>query len=260
MPDLETASAFCPPGRSHASLIRSRTADINSYRAQLRPGAEIAAHPQTFLHLTRRDGHEDTIRGFRKRICMAIGVNPSGPAAESLAHSLYLFGFADGQIPPVGMAEFFFHDDALHSYTNALHHQAYDLSKIAPLREMIHLRSLIIADEFQRSSLFLYLCAAVTEIAHDLGAHYLTAATNVEYSYVVGLHKNAGMAKLGTYCLDGSVQQLSLIELEGSVHRARRLCRRRPPIYGTELIEALKETRFRNALLASTVIQNHIYG
>ncbi len=128
------------------------------------------------------------------------------------------------------MTEFFFYDDAYQSYSASLYNHACDLSQIAPMHEMIHVRSVIIDDARRNSRLFLHLSTSLITTAWDLGARYMTTSTSTSYDYVLGLHKNAGMTRLGTFVFDGVPQQLSLLELEPVAARAQRL-RRRETVY-----------------------------
>ena len=204
-----------------------------------------------FFRLCRSKGYEDHIHGFRKRICTLIGVDPDGPAARPLAEALYLFAFARDKLAPVAMVEFYFYEDVFQSYQRAPFNDAYQLSTIAPMSAMIHVRSVIMEDEYRHSMLFLYLSAALVETAYSLGARFLTAATSMQYDYILGLHTTAGMRKLGTFTVEGSPQQLSLLELEPAALRASRIRRRKPPLYGTDLMREIKEQRIAAALVVS---------
>jgi hypothetical protein len=91
---------------------------------------------------------------------------------------------------------------------------------------MIHVRSVIIEENHRNSRLFMHLCASMLFSAWELGARHMTAATSTKYDYVLGLHKNAGMRRLGTFMVDGSPQQLSVLDLAPVAVRALRLYRR----------------------------------
>jgi len=94
------------------------------------------------------------------------------------------------------------------------------------MHEMIHVRSVIIDPAHRNSRLFLHLSAGLITTAWELGARYMTASTSTSYDYILGLHKGAGMTRLGTFVVDGTPQQLSLLELEPVAARAQRLRRR----------------------------------
>lgn len=187
------------------------------------------------IRVTRAGQYAEAIRGFRREICRRILVDPNGPGIHPLAHAIYVLGFADETEAPVGMAEFSFYDDAFDTYSKAVYSQACDLAEIAPMHRMAHVRSVIIDEEHRNSRLFMYLCATLVETAYDLGARYMTASTSTSYNYILGLHKNAGMRRLGVFDLDGSAQQLSLLDLEPVALRARRLRRRQAPWIGPEI-------------------------
>jgi hypothetical protein len=183
-----------------------------------------------FIKLSRAANHEDVIRDFRREICCRLGLNPSGPGIQPLPHAVYIFALMEGEARPAGMAEFFFYDDAFASYSASIYNHACDLSRIAPMHEMIHVRSVIIDPQHRNSKLFLHLSVSLITTAWDLGARYMTASTSTGYDYILGLHKTAGMTRLGTFVVDGEPQQLSLLELEPVAARAQRL-RRRKTIY-----------------------------
>lgn len=49
-----------------------------------------------------------------------------------------------------------------------------------------------------------YLCSGMTVAAHLLGPRYLTAGTDALNADSAGLHRGAGMTKLGTYTQAGA--------------------------------------------------------
>jgi hypothetical protein len=179
-----------------------------------------------FIKLCRATDYEDVIRDFRREICGRLGLNPNGPGIQPLPHALYIFACDDSHARPSGMAEFFFYDDAFASFSASIYNHACDLSRIAPMHEMIHVRSVIIDQQHRNSKLFLHLSVSLITSAWDLGARYMTAATSTGYDYILGLHKTAGMTRLGTFVVDGAPQQLSLLELEPVAARAQRLRRK----------------------------------
>jgi hypothetical protein len=178
------------------------------------------------IQLARAAGHEKIIREFRHDICQRIGINPSEDAVAPLPYAFYLFAHSDTREEPAGMIEFFFNDDAFANFSNFSYTKAYDLSRIGAPSEMIHVRSVIIEEGYRNSRLFMHLCAAMLVSAWELGARHMTAATSATYDYVLGLHKNAGMRRLGNFMVDGSTQQLSVLDLEPVAVRAQSLYRR----------------------------------
>ena len=178
-----------------------------------------------FIQLSRSPGNEEVIREFRRDICQRIGMSPNGPGVHPLPHAFYLFARENRYSDPAGMIEFFFYDDAFADYSDSVYSQAGDLSQVAPMQEMIHVRSVIIDEAHRNSKMFLHLCAALMATAWDMGARFMTASTSTNYQYILGLHKNAGMKRLGVFTLDGAAQQLSFLELEPVASRAKRLTR-----------------------------------
>ena len=199
-----------------------------------------------WIKLARKDGYENSIRAFRKQISTRLGMNPS-LTAEPLPHAWYVFGFREERALPVGMTEFFFYDDAYETYASSPYNKAYELSTIAPMGEVIHLRSLAIEEEHRNPMLFLRLCAATIEIASNLGARYMTAATCAHYDYILALYERAGMVKLGNFTTNGAPCQLSLLALAAAGRRAQRLQRRRAPGYGADLLREVREARLARA-------------
>ena len=93
--------------------------------------------------------------------------------------------------------------------------------------------------------------------AWKLGARHMTAATSTDYDYVLGLHKNAGMRRLGTFVVDGSPQQLSVLELAPVAVRAQRLYRRAANYVDHQAKEAivLRRSRTQPLGIASPAIE-----
>jgi hypothetical protein len=173
--------------------------------------------------LQRAGEHDAYIRRSRTEICGLIGLQPEGHAVEPVPYGLYLFVFDDGS-EPAGMAEFYFYDED--DYRRCFYDGSRELKAIAPLSELIHVRSLYMGSEKRKSIRFLYLVAALVDVAHALGARYMTAGTSVDNDYILGLHATAGMRKVGAFEVDGSLQQLSLMDLTPMAIRARTLRRR----------------------------------
>lgn len=176
--------------------------------------------------LARAGEHAELIRRFRTEIATLIGMEQTPAATDPLPYGLYLFVTGEGSGAPVGMAEFYFYDDAFSDYRSCVYSRAFDLSKIAPMHEMIHLRSLYLGPQHRNSVAFLYLVASLVDLAVEFGARFMTAGTAVDYAYVVRLHRTARMRTLGTYEVDGSQQALALMDLAPVARRARMLTRR----------------------------------
>jgi hypothetical protein len=185
----------------------------------------VAAEVEMNVTLQRAGEHAELIRHFRTEISALIGVEQTPAATDPLPYGLYLFVAGDGGVP-VGMAEFYFYDDAFSDYRSCVYNRAFDLAKIAPMHEMIHLRSLYLGPERRNSVAFLYLVASLVDLAVEFGARFMTAGTAVDYAYVVRLHRTARMCTLGTYEVDGSQQALALMDLAPVARRARMLTRR----------------------------------
>ncbi len=166
------------------------------------------------------------IRAFRQDICRTIRLDADGPAAQPLDYASYLFVFAKGEAQPAGMVEFFFYDQAFAEFSDAVYSGAADLNAYGSTAELAHLRSVILEGGQRHTRLFAYLMAAMVIVAHGMGASHLTAGTGVHNDAILALHRRAGMTPLGRYVVDGSPQQLSLLELPPLVQRARGLLER----------------------------------
>ena len=163
------------------------------------------------------------IRAFRQEICRTIRLDPEGPAAQPIDYASYLFVFDEEESRPAGMVEFFFYDQAFGAFSDAVYSQAADLGAYGSMSELAHLRSVILEDGQRHTRLFAYLMAAMVTVSHGMGASHMTAGTGVHNEAILALHRRAGMKPLGRYVVDGSPQQLSLLEVGPLVKRARGL-------------------------------------
>ena len=186
------------------------------------------------LMLQRAGRYDAYIRRSRLEICNLIGLDPVGEAVEPLPHAFYLFGFDDSP-DPVAMAEFFFYDED--DFRTAFYRNSPELRDAAPLDALIHTRSLFVNSGHRHSIGFVYLVAGLVEVAHRLGARYMTAATAADNAYLTGLHATAGMRKIAVYPMDGTMQQLSFTELTSMAERARTLRRYTPVAIPPDVVD-----------------------
>jgi len=147
---------------------------------------------KTSIKLTSAEQSYDSIRKFRQTICAEIGLDVNGASVTPLPYAFYLLAFAGNSKDPVGMVEFFFYEQAFNNYSESVYNQAYHLSAIAPPHELVHARSMIITEPYRRTRLFLYLCGAMIQLAHHMGAQYLTASTGLDNFVILSLHSGAG--------------------------------------------------------------------
>jgi hypothetical protein len=76
-----------------------------------------------------------------------------------------------------------------------------------------------IAESYRCSRLFLYLCGAMIQLVHHMGAQYMTASTGLTSIDILGFHSGSGMQPLGFFRVDGSEQQISALHLPPVIKR-----------------------------------------
>lgn len=92
------------------------------------------------------------------------------------------------------MIEFFLYDQAFDSYETPPYSQAANLSELAPLHQMAHLRSVILAEPYRKTRLFQYLLMAMALTAFRMGARFMTAGTGVHNHSILALHQGPACA------------------------------------------------------------------
>ena len=193
-----------------------------------------------FLELSSAEGHEQEIRAFRQQIGNAMGMRAEGPLLEPLPHAFYLFAYQEHDQPPAGMIEFFFYEDAFASYEKAVYNEAYDLSSIGPMNELVHVRSLVVKDQ-HRGSLFVHLCSAMIEVSSALSRRYLTVVTRDNQNAALRFYQNAGMQRLGTLLIQGEPHTLCGVDLESGIRLFNRLRRGRSLVDSAILITQMRD-------------------
>ncbi len=197
------------------------------------------------IELSDVGSKRETIKKIRKEINQNIGLAKNSSAIEPLNFASYLFGYTCNQKEPVGLIEFFLYDQAFSSYDNAPYSQATDLTKIVPMAQMGHIRSVFLKKNYRRSKLFLLLLATTVKVASQMGAHYMTAGTGIHNTEILHLHKRAGMKFLGQYMVDDSLQQLSLLELDPLLNRANKITDKYLVDIDLKLINSLRNLKFK---------------
>lgn len=191
----------------------------------------------------------DTIRAFRQEICRTVGLDPEGPAADPLPYATYLFVYPPagrvGEVSePAGMVEFFLYDQAFDSYESAPYSEAANLAELAPMGQMAHLRSVILAEQYRKTRLFQYLLMAMALTAFRMGARFMTAGTGLHNHSILALHQGAGMRRLGFWTPENCApQQLSLLELEPLAQRVAAMKQLRFFEFEPERLRALRNRR-----------------
>jgi RimJ/RimL family protein N-acetyltransferase len=184
----------------------------------------------------------EAIVRFRQEICHVIGMNADGPDAQPLDYATYLFVERNNE--QIGMVELFFYDQCFKTHTDVTYARAADLAALAPLNEIAHVGSVIVDSQYRGTRAFLCLVAAMILAAHRLGAHYLTASTNVHNREILALHRTAGMTALGCFDHSGSEHALSLLDVGSRAGQAAEILGR----CGIELdLETLRVLRARTS-------------
>jgi hypothetical protein len=155
------------------------------------------------VRLGRSEDNVNTIVRFRTeflaRSAAATGPNDVYP----LPYAFYLFVFDDGAAEPTGMAEFFFYDQAFDHYDDCPYREARDTVRIAPMEQVVHVRSLVVQQHHKQDALRRSLCESMASIGSELGARYMSADAGI------------GVAQLQTAKLDvGASQRQGLQHVE----------------------------------------------
>lgn len=184
-------------------------------------------HKSMSFVLSRATGREAEVRAFRRDIASALQAYVDSAQLEPLPHSFYIFAYENRDEAPVGMIEFYFYEDAFTCYEDAFYAQAYDLAKLGPMHELVHVRSVIV-NHPRRAFLFVHLCSAMMETAFALGKRYMTVmTTDDQRNAAMHLYQDAGMTRLGTCLFQGAEQVLFGADVAQAVQVFSRLRRQR---------------------------------
>jgi hypothetical protein len=111
------------------------------------------------------------------------------------------------------------------------------------MSELAHVRSVAMDGEPRGSRAFLYLVSALVGAAGRMGARFVTAGTGLHNDAILALHRAAGMTPLGRYTVDGSVQQLSVLELSPLLGRAGKILARGGVVFDDRVLQELRSRR-----------------
>lgn len=187
------------------------------------------------------------ISGFRRMICEELRFDPDGPLGQPLEYASYIIAWDRAGIP-VAMAEVFRYDQAFARYEDCSYNDATDLSAVAPLNELAHIRSMATLKDRRMTRMFGYLCFGLGHVTRALGCRFTTAGTGTDNTDVIRLHDGAGMTALGTYDAEGEPQRLSLLDTQPILDRFELL---RNPSFLQLDQEKLADLRTRSGLLRS---------
>jgi hypothetical protein len=129
------------------------------------------------VRLGRSEDNVNAIVRFRSEALVRCG-EPND--IYPLPYAFYLFAFDHGAAEPLGMAEFFFYDQAFDRYDDCPYRQACDLARIACLEQAVHVRSLVVQPNSKQDALRQLLCESIVSIASELGGRCLTADAGID--------------------------------------------------------------------------------
>jgi hypothetical protein len=163
--------------------------------------------------LGRAEEYRGTIVKLRSELSRRIGFSALCRDVEPLPYAFYLFAWDTNGTEPVGMVEFFCHDQAFDSHAVSPYSQAFDLERIVPIDRILHLRALVIRDHENEPALLRRLGEAFAHIAGKLGARYLTAEPQLlEHAFLFRCAA-PGAPRTARFHTEGTRRALSLISL-----------------------------------------------
>jgi hypothetical protein len=124
-----------------------------------------------------------------------------------------LFVWDGVKTEPIGMAEFFFYDQAYDSYSACSHSQALDLERVASLDRIIHVRSIAVGDCNNQTAVLLRLRESIVKIAGKLGGRYLTANGDLFDNSYFDFRENVSIVRSRNYQTNGIEKKLYLFSV-----------------------------------------------
>jgi hypothetical protein len=144
-----------------------------------------------YVRLGRSEDNVNTIVRFRTEFLARSDAATEPNDVYPLPYAFYLFVFDDGAAEPAGMVEFFFYDQAFDRYDDCPHLEARDAARIAPLEQVVHVRSLVIEQHHQHDALRRFLCESMVCTASELGARYMSADAAIGVAQLQAAKLNA---------------------------------------------------------------------
>ena len=135
---------------------------------------------------------------------------------DPLPYAFYLLAFPREDGKPEDMVEFFFLDQAFDFYKDCPYPQVATLSQLAPLSQVVHVRSVIINNQNNGREVVRLLGESLIFIASTLGARYLTASTGIDLTWLQGLTPDGNTMPSNNYNAD---TEFSLLTLDGAPRR-----------------------------------------
>lgn len=182
------------------------------------------------VRVSHPDEFPEMVREFREDICRCSGSAPVSAEVESIPYALYLFAFTNDDPLPAGMLEFLFLNEVYRRGKCPKIGLAIVQSGIAPIEDVIHVRSLAVRETKQNSRVLTVLCQSVVDLATSLEARCLTAAHSAGNERSANLQRKLGMTKLATINAAGEEIELSYLDLSVARERTQVWRRHRPAV------------------------------
>jgi hypothetical protein len=162
------------------------------------------------ITLQRAEDNLDVVRHFLAVFRAKTAASTERKHVDPLPYAFYLLAFPSGGGKPEGMVEFFFLDQAFDCYKDCPYPQAVDLSRLAPLSQVIYLRSVIVDNQSNGRAAVRFLGESLIFIASTLGARYLTANTGIDLTVLQGLTHDGNTMPSNSYDTDAEFSVLTL--------------------------------------------------
>jgi hypothetical protein len=162
------------------------------------------------ISLARAEDYRGVIVRFRNELCRRMALGAVKFDAEPLPYAFYVFVWDNVETEPIGMAEFFFYDQAYDSYSACSHSQALDLERVASLDRIIHVRSIAVGDYDNRTAVLQRLSESIVKIAGKLGGRYLTANADLFDNSYFDFRENVSIVRAGNFQTNGIEKKLYL--------------------------------------------------
>jgi hypothetical protein len=165
------------------------------------------------VSLARAEDYRGIIVRVRTELCRRMVFSATEFDAEPLPYAFYLFVWDGVKTEPIGMAEFFFYDQAYDSYSACSHSQALDLERVASLDRIIHVRSIAVGDCNNQTAVLLRLRESIVKIAGKLGGRYLTANGDLFDNSYFDFRENVSIVRSRNYQTNGIEKKLYLFSV-----------------------------------------------
>jgi len=167
------------------------------------------------IKICKSKENEETIVKFRKIILEEMKADPEIAANQPLDFAYYLLAYEDNEVEPVGMAEFYFFDQAFNDYSQTPYGETIDLAQFGTISEVTHLRSLIVLPHSKKQILlFSELTQAIAMVSSSVGSKYTTAGTLAEREDLIRLYEHTGAKQIGSYEWASEIHKLVIFKAD----------------------------------------------